>query len=447
MSSLMDSEAYFEGRLKALNLFEFVAKFKEKEWVTMAAFAFSNSYVPGRADESVMVDKVYKVLLGREDHPREDAVRRLFYEAHSLASAEVERRMARPDEEGRAPRKLPVEERGARWKRLVAELPTLNLRGELEPSNALVDKCVEIEELNELRYLKWEEFTKRDQELKGVKKIPLWAEESGQLRRYYLDEEITHQAEDRLDFKYALQRRGLAFHMAHLVSFMCHEKLINFYFEEMAREAVDPTKFERVKIDQVFNADREVFIRMGEDAREGFKALGNIADKKFPLDQALKDAMAHPRVIQLLLPHPIATARNAPTNEAKNDKKRDIAASQQIKQMQDEIKRLKSAQGNKGGGKGKEPHKGKGKDSSRGKANRKTGNAPMPKDLWGMSPEVDGKKICFAYNMKHGVAPEAATGATKGIIFAASRTAPVPKGHGLHSCPEYAKQVMKKKVH
>ena len=203
----MDSEAYFEGRLKALNLLEFVAKCKEKEWVTMAAFAFSNSYVPGRADESVMVDKVYKVLLGRENHPREHAVRRLFYEAHSLGSAEVERRMARPDEEGRAPRKLPVEERGARWKRLVAELPTLNLRGELEPSNALVDKCVEIEELNELRYLKWEEYTKRDQELKGVKKIPLWAEESGQLRRYYLDEEITHQPEDRLDLKYALQRR------------------------------------------------------------------------------------------------------------------------------------------------------------------------------------------------------------------------------------------------
>ena len=107
------------------------------------------------------------------------------------------------------------------------ELPLHELRGELEPSYALTDKYVAMEDINEIRFLKWEEFTKRDQEQKGVKKIALWAEVDGQLQRYYEDVQLVHHAEDRLELRYALQRRGLAMQMGHLVSFACHEKLIN----------------------------------------------------------------------------------------------------------------------------------------------------------------------------------------------------------------------------
>ena len=106
--------------------------------------------------------------------------------------------------------KIPIEERGQRWLELVADLPNLTLEGELEPSFQLVDKFVEMYELNEIRYLRWEDYTKRDQEQKGVKKIPLWGEEAGHLIRHYVDEQILNHAEDRLDLRWALQRRGLA---------------------------------------------------------------------------------------------------------------------------------------------------------------------------------------------------------------------------------------------
>ena len=48
--------------------------------------------------------------------------------------------------------------------------------------------------------------------------------------------------------------------MAHLMSSKTHEKLVNLYFREMARPSVAPTRFERVGVSQVFNADKEVFI-------------------------------------------------------------------------------------------------------------------------------------------------------------------------------------------
>ena len=109
MAAILESKAYFTSRLAALDLSEFAPKFIEKDWTTLSAFAFSVNYVPGRSDETVMVDKVYEVLLGAEDHKKEHAVRRLFFEAHAMAQADLTRRIANPEEEGKAPRKLPTE--------------------------------------------------------------------------------------------------------------------------------------------------------------------------------------------------------------------------------------------------------------------------------------------------------------------------------------------------
>ena len=257
MSGTLDSEAYFTGRVAFLKLSEFAPKFKEKEWVTVNAFAYSNSYVPGRADETALAEKVFKHIFGKLDHDKEHAVRRLYTECHIMSNSDVQRKMAHPDEEGRAPRKLPIEERGQRWDDIGTEYPLLNLEGQLEPSYALIDKYVEMEETNELKFLKWEEFTMRDQEESGVKKLPLWAEREGQLVRYFKDVEIFHHAEDRMDLWFALQRRGLAMQVAKLLHFPVHQKLVDFYFAEMASEPIDPERFERVKLTQVFNADKQ----------------------------------------------------------------------------------------------------------------------------------------------------------------------------------------------
>ena len=450
MAGMLESEAYFTGRLAALKLMDFAPKFIERDWTTVSAFAFSNSYVPGRADESVLAEKVFKPILGALDHAKEHAVRRLFYESHLMATSEVQRRLTNPEEEGKAPRKLPIEERGQRWKDIVAELPLHELRGELEPSYALTDKFVAMEEQNELRYLHWEEFTKRDQEQTGVKKIALWAEVNGQLQRYYEDVELVHHPEDRLELKYALQRRGLAMQLGRMLSFACHEKLVNYYFEELARSPVDPRRFEKVSVPQILSADKELFIRMSEETRSGFKALGNISAKIYPLDDILKAAMKHPRVIQLLLPHPIAIGAGKPQVQH-NDKKRDHSDSQQINYLKNEIKKLKSensrgsqSTGSENRGKGGGKSKGKGGNKGRGKQTRQH-NTPMPKELHGMKSEVNGKKPCFSYNMKSGCTVSGQDRCDRGYHICCYPGCHSPEDHGLQRCPEYAKKVFKDK--
>ena len=409
MANTFESEAYFTGRLATLKLSEFVKKFEEKEWITMANFAYGISYMPGRTDEAVISKKVYEVILGQADHPREHAVRRLFHEAQMMAEEETKRRINFTGEEGRAPRKIPIEERGARWKLLVKDLDPLKLNGELEPSYALIDKYCEMEELNEIKYLKWEEHTKREQEQHGVKKIPLWAEKDGVLTRQWQDEEITFHAQDRLDLMYLLQRRGLALDMAHLISYRCHQTLVSWYFEEMARESVDPERYEKVSITQCHNADREIFIRMSEEARDGFRHLGNIVAKEYPLDKILTSVMKHPRVQHLMNPWP--KSQHSKPNNAQSSKKRDgdeshmVAENKKLKndnnRLSQRLTALENGKGNKGKGKGKGKDKGKGK--GKGKQQVKNDRAtPMPKELWGMNSTVNGNPLCFSYNMKKG---------------------------------------------
>ena len=122
MASILESQAYFKSRLANLKLAEFEKKFIDRDWTTMASFAFAANYVPGRSDETILVEKVFKKIFGLApdtpyvDHPKEHAVRRLFFEAHTLVAHDITRRLSHPDEEGKAPRKLPLEERGERMK-------------------------------------------------------------------------------------------------------------------------------------------------------------------------------------------------------------------------------------------------------------------------------------------------------------------------------------------
>ena len=450
MSGTLDSKAYFDGRLAFLELAEFAPKFKEKGWVTVNAFAYSNSYVPGRADESALAEKVFKHIFGTLDHAKEHAARRLFTECHIMCTSETQRMMARPDEEGKAPRKLPIEERGQRWDDMEKEFPLLNLEGQLEPSHALVDKYVEMEERNELTFLKWEEFTMRDQEERGVKKLALWAEDGGHLVRYYKDIEIFHQSEDRMDLWFALQRRGLSMQVGRLLSFPVHQKLIDYYFAEMGTEPIDPERFAKIKLTQVFNADRQIFILMGKATKKGFKHLGNIAAKEYPLDKIFETARSHPKVVQLMLPHPIASG-SSQTQEPRNEKKRPAADNQQINQLMQKIKKLEQAnakgkgdQSGKGYGNGKDKNKGKGKGNG-GHAKKDRG-INMPKELIGMLPNIQGQKLCFLYNMKQGCKVSGQDGCDKGAHLCCHPTCEEQdRKHSVQRCPAYAKQVMKAK--
>ncbi len=90
MASALDSQAHFEERLEAMGLSDLLEAFRKKGWNTLGNFAFAIPPV-AQADDALFQAKVLQPLLGAVDDPRESSVRRLHFEAHTVAVADVRR--------------------------------------------------------------------------------------------------------------------------------------------------------------------------------------------------------------------------------------------------------------------------------------------------------------------------------------------------------------------
>jgi hypothetical protein len=278
-----------------------------------------------------------------------------------------------------------VAERADRFKILQAQLSGLTLTGELEPSNLLIDKLVEMEDSGELRYIKWEECTKRLQEMNGVKKDEMWKEDGeGRLKRVSIPGEDKADLKDHLMLRYALQRRGVALEIARLMSFKVHEKLINFFFEELARDSLPG--YAQVTLEQVRRADKEVFMRLAEKTRGG---IVQAAGDERPLDCFVDGIISEPRICALLFP--LQGHSRSSGSEGGQSKR----GGDEIQRLREEVKRLKhSDSGNKGKGKAKS----KGNSKGKGQGKRST----MPSELIGMCSTYNGQPLCFNYNTTRG---------------------------------------------
>ena len=125
----------------------------------MADLAFSISFAPGN-DEQLFLDEVVTVGLGAPTHSDKNRLRRLFFEAYTMASADLKRRTeATPDD---APRIVPNAERLERRRRVAARLGSgISLEGELNISDRLIDLCLGMYESNQLHYIAPDLCTKK----------------------------------------------------------------------------------------------------------------------------------------------------------------------------------------------------------------------------------------------------------------------------------------------
>ena len=146
--------------------------------------------------------------------------------------------------------------------------------------------------------------------------------------------------------------------------------MINLFFNEMQREPLEG--FQKVSLEQVAAADREVHVRLAEKTRGG---LAQDAQGGLPLDRPLDEVVVSSEVRWLLMPMP----RRAPLRATEPSKKAD--------------------------GEGKPTPKGPPKKTAQGKAGanpnpKKIRKGPMPAALRGGVPSnEDGKPICFGYNL------------------------------------------------
>lgn len=233
-----------------------------------------------------------------------------------------------------------------------------------------------------LRYVKWEECTKRDQELMGIKSDPLWkADCNGVIKESKVQEVLKADYNTDLKLRYALQRRSIAFDQARLLDYELFERWTQVLLEAYMSPPLEG--YAKVNLEQVHRADMELFKYMMRETRNGIRGIGG----HMPLENALKEAMKSPEVRLCLQPLQGGTKRKAHEIEDevtnKTKKKDEESYKKTIENLQNQIKNMQASKG-----------KGKGKGKGKMKMIR------MPSSLIGMSPTTSsGDPMCYDFNL------------------------------------------------
>jgi hypothetical protein len=393
---MLDSEAVFASRALEIGLTrDEIATITRLGWSTYGKLAFASNCTPGQADERPVLE-LAAAITGRTPPPadRLPLVRRLVFESYTLAAAELRTRMERKEDDG--PRKLTQAERAERHSSQAARLTGLDLTGEMEPSHTLVDAIFQMMEDNQLKYVRWEQCTKRDQELMGLKVDPTWKPDSnGVIRETRVREELKADVSTDLKLRFALQRRSLAFDQARLVDYDRFEKWTQILLE--AYTASPPECYKKVSIEQVQHADIEMFKYLMKETRNGIRFNGQLN----PLEEAIRRALTAPEIRLHLQPLPSSSGSGSKRPRDDDGSERPKPAAPRLDSEPPDVIRLQRQVANLQG-RIRNMSKGGGRGRGRGRSGRGQNNpsVKMPHELLGQSAmTAENEPICFSYNL------------------------------------------------
>ena len=296
----LDSQAVFSGRIVELGLGDIKDKFDSLGWTSHANFAFATQYRP-EADEAIFLRELYEPLTTEAKY--KPAVRRLFYESFTLAANDLKRRVESTGDE--PPRRVPPLEREERRTRLAQRLIGVDLeQEELSVSDRLIDRAIEIYEGDALIYLPPGECTKREMELKGIKKDPMWvADANGNIKLKVAGDDPTAAIDSQWALQFAWRRRSIAMEIGDIMSFEVHEMLTSELISAVMRTPL--VGYARVSIEQALRADQLAFRLMAGRTRRGIKRDIHM---KRPCDEAMVLTLKDPLFVQSLLSLPAGSA-------------------------------------------------------------------------------------------------------------------------------------------
>lgn len=390
---MLDSVACFKSRAEEIGLTSGeIQKAESLNVATLGRFAFAANYIPGQANDAPLLALISRLC--DEDPPPEERIpliRRLFYEAYTLQNAELRTKIEKRDDE--PPRKLAQAERASRYTEQVRRLSGLDLTGELEPSHALVDLVFQMIEDNQRRYIRWEQCTKRDQELMGIKHDPTWKPDSqGIIREVRVQSEIKADTSSDLRLKYALQRRSLAIDQGRLCDYDKLERWSNVLLESYTKVPLDGYK--RVSIEQIQHADLEMFKYLIKMTRSVLRPNGNT----IPMEKALEQALTAPEIRLHLQPLPSGSAKRRADDDDDvrvEPKKNKSSASSENERLRRQLENMQGQLRNLQSGRSKGRGKGKGRKGNVGRFSIR-----MPPELIGQNATTaDQEPICFSFNL------------------------------------------------
>ena len=372
-----------------------------KNWGTFGNLAFAVNYKPGAPDEAPLL-KLARAAVGETDQTKEVpderlvVIRRLHFEAYTLASADMRSRVEERGDE--PPRKLAAPERNQRDSEQKGRLPGVAFDKFSTCSHALVDAVVKLHDANQMEYIRWEQCTTRHQELMGVKLDPMWKPDShGVVREVHVARTLTADLGSDLLLRYALQRRALAFDNAGLVDYRVFERWHSVLAAKYVEKAMEGHR--AISLEQLQRADVALFVGLMDKTRGGIRQR---ADGTRPLDEAMTTLMDSPDVMWHLMPlqgGPSVSKAKPATSDSRDavidNLKKEVAA----------LKR-KGAEGPEGGSSGSRPDEPvSGQQGRKKKQNKRSGSrfVRMPRELLGgVAVDDSGASICFDFNMTKG---------------------------------------------
>ena len=394
----MDSRAVMINRMEQMGLGDLIEDFANLGWDTLGGFAFAAGAVQGNGgiDDALIVDRIIVPLFGADVRDRrEPNVRRLHWEAFTKTLGNAQREALQPDHEEK-PRIMPAPERAERLESIRYDLAGLQIDGDMEPSDTLVDKlCSMMEVTGVLKHVPLVDVGRRDHEILGEKKDISWKpDSSGVMRQHETGIDVKADYSTDLKLQRTLMRRGVAMHIAKLADYRSHDLIVRWLMKEYEREPLETHA--RVTLEQVLRADKEIFVRLAEVTRGG---LGLDPETgKYVLDYWIPVILSEARIVNLMNPMPLAAGHRATTQQGGSKgvgKKRDA----EIEDLKERLKRARQQQGSGGGKSSSSKGKGKGR---KGKASNTHGSR-VPNELIGLDPRTSqGDNICFDFNMRKG---------------------------------------------
>ena len=238
-------------------------------------------------------------------------LRRLHFEAVTMVVAHLKTNVT-TDAGVEGSRKLPPVEKLARLQEQQGRLKGLTIKGEMQPSYALIDLIAGIHDSGSIVWVPPSNCTKRDAEVQqSLKEKPTTLTVEQQTLKLAAGEpKIRADTSNELLMQWAMQRRGLAFDQCKLISNDIHEKWLQNLLTQLTRES--PSGYAKVNMEQLLRADKELFTLMAQEHTGPF-TLGPKGE--LPLDLLMMRLMHDPRISLHLLPLPSSAARASSSSQ------------------------------------------------------------------------------------------------------------------------------------
>lgn len=294
MTSLIDSAAQFESRLKELGLAQgSVDAVKLHGVTTLSQLAFALGQ-PGQPIGDAAVGTFLHNALGRAATIQESSIlKRAAFEAQTFLIATLRQSVEKTDDQ---PRKIAFAERTTRMEAIKQALIGVSVTGEREPSHGLLDRMCAMYEQNSIKYPDLATCVSRSLEIQGSVKSKELTLDKGSLVLKSTDDKLTSPTDSEIKVRYAMVRRGISLQFAKLMSYAQHAEWETFLFEALHREP--PPGYSRPSLAQLVQCDKAAWTRLGSVVSN----IRQAADGTYPLGIALLSMRSDPHIALFVAP-------------------------------------------------------------------------------------------------------------------------------------------------